>query len=144
MTPTSPTGGDIRRFLIADGWREIPGSERGGSRSRHIFFEKPLDDGRVLSTHISHSDDKTFAAGRFGEMLRTQLEVSRAEFWECIRTQAPVNRPVPVDAAPVEHPAWVIQVLTRDLHMTSEQIAALSSEEAQGLATEHYSRPSGP
>jgi hypothetical protein len=141
VTPTSPRWGDIRRFLVADGWREIAGSERGGPRSRHVFFEKALDDGRVLETHISHADDKTVSAGRFGEMLRTQLEVSRAEFWECIRTQTSVDRPVPVDRAPVEHPAWVIQVLTRDLRMTSDRIAALSPEAARELVNEHRSRP---
>lgn len=138
MTPSSPTWGEIRRFLSADGWREIPGNERGGSRSRHVFFDKVLDDGRRLETHISHADDKTVSPGRFGEILRTQLEVSRAAFWECIRSGAPTDRPAATEPAPVEHPAWIVRVLAGELHMTAAEISALTAEEAVERVNRHW------
>ena len=141
MTPTAPTWGDVEDFLGADGWRRVEKSVRGGSRSRHVFYEKTLDDGRVLQTHISHSRQKTLSPGRFGSVLRYQLEVSRAQFWECMRTQRPVDRPVELEAAPVEHESWVVAVLVGELHMTAEQIAALSEEEARRLVHEHWSQP---
>ena len=42
MTPTAPTWGDVEDFLDADGWRQVEKGERGGSRSRHVFYEKTL------------------------------------------------------------------------------------------------------
>ena len=141
MTPTAPTWGDVEDFLDADGWRQVDRGERGGGRSRHVFYEKTLDDGRVLQTHISHSRQKTLSPGRFSAVLRHQLEVSREQFWDCIRTQSAVDRPIELEEGPVEHEAWVVAVLVRELHMTAEQIAALSEEEAQRLVHEHWSRP---
>lgn len=123
MTPIAPTWGDVEDFLGADGWRQV---EKGG---------------RVLQTHISHSRQKTLSPGRFSSVLRHQLEVSREQFWECIRTQRPVDRPIELEAGPVEHEPWVVAVLVGELHMTAEQIAALSEKEAQRLVHEHWSRP---
>jgi hypothetical protein len=141
LTPTAPTWGDVEDFLDADGWRQVEKGERGGSRSRHVFYEKTLADGRVLQSHISHSRQKTLSPGRFGSVLRHQLEVSREQFWECIRAQRPIDRPVELEEGPVEHEAWVVAVLVGELHMTFEQIAALSEEEGQKLVGEHWSRP---
>lgn len=141
MTPAAPTWGDVEDFLGADGWRRLEKGERGGGRSRHVFYEKTLDDGRVLQTHISHSRQKTLSPGRFSSVLRYQLEVSREQFWECIRTQGPVDRPVELDTGPIEHEAWVVAVLVGELHMTADQIAGLSEEEARTLVQDHWSRP---
>lgn len=142
MTPTSPTWGDVEEFLAADGWRRLAGDERGGKRQTQIFFEKVLEDGRALQTHISHDRSSRVSPGRFGAILRGQLEVSREEFWTAIRTGEPVQRPVPLDEEEfVEHDAWVIQVLVGELHMGVEVIAELSEEEAQARVYEYWSRP---
>jgi hypothetical protein len=79
--------------------------------------------------------------GRFSSILRNQLEVSKAEFWESIRTGQPVDRPVRVDEAPVEHEAWVVGVLVGDLHMSAEEIEALTPEEALQIVGDYWSRP---
>lgn len=144
MTPTAPTWGDIADFLAADGWREIKSGERGGTRRRHVFYEKLLDDGRVLQTHLSHSASKTMSPGRFSTILREDLEVSKEEFWNCVWTGKPVERPVPVDEpALVEHDAWVVAVLVGDLHMSAEQIASLSREEARARVHKHWAGGQG-
>lgn len=141
MTPDSPSSGDLKQFLAADGWRQIPASERGGKRESHVFFEKQLADGRTLQTHISHDRSATISAGRFGAILREQLEVSRAEFWEAIRTGEPVDRPVTVDEElSVEHEPWVIAVLVGKLYMGPEEIENLSEQEAIDLVHEFWSR----
>lgn len=77
--------------------------------------------------------------GRFGAILRDQLEVSRSEFWECIRTRKPVDRPVETEEPPVEHPAWVVAVLVGDLHMSPEELEALTAEQARELVEQHWS-----
>lgn len=143
MTPTSPTWGDVEDFLKADRWTQLPARARGGRRQSHIFFEKALTDGRVLKTHISHDRSSTISAGRFGRVLRDQLEVSRSEFWEAIRSGDEVDRPVPTDdEETVEHPLYVVRVLSGDLRMSPTEIEALSAEEAERLVHEHWSKPS--
>lgn len=139
MTPAAPTWGDVGDFLAADGWREVPGGERSGSRRRHIFYEKVLPDSRVLGTHVSHSRQKTMSPGRFNSLLHHDLEVSKNEFWDCVRTGKPVDRPVTLGAdETVQHEAWVIAVLVSDLHLTPDELEALSPEEAQALVLRHW------
>ncbi|MBW8059873.1 MAG: hypothetical protein FVQ78_05970 [Solirubrobacterales bacterium] len=141
MTPASPSWGDVERFLGADGWRQIPAGERGGRRQPHIFFEKELPDGRLLQTHISHDRSSTISPGRLSTILREQLEVSRAEFWEAIRSGEPVERPVKADdEGAVEHESWVIAVLVGELHMTAEEIEKLTEQAAIDLVHRHWSR----
>jgi hypothetical protein len=140
VTPTSPSWADVERFLGVDGWRQIPAGERGGRRQTHIFFEKLLPDGRLLQTHISHDRSKKISPGRFATILREQLKVSRADFWETIRSGEPVARPVETEEAPVEHDAWVIAVLVGELHMSAEEIERLSEEGAIALVHEHWAR----
>lgn len=140
MTPASPSWADVEQFLGIDGWRQIPAGERGGCRQAHIFFEKLLADGRLLQTHISHDRSKKINPGRFGTILREQLEVSRADFWEAIRSGEPVARPVDTEEATVEHDAWVVAVLVGELHMSAKKIEGLSEEEAVRLVHEHWTR----
>ena len=121
----------------------LGGRRARGKRQTHIDFEKVLPDGRTLQTHISHDRSSRVSAGRFSAILKHQLEVSREEFWTAIRTGEPVQRPVPLDDEEVvEHDAWVIQVLVGELHMSAEEIAELSEEEAKAHVYEHWSRPS--
>jgi hypothetical protein len=141
LTPAAPTWADIEAFVVADGWRRSP--QHGGKRQRHLFYEKVLDDGRVLQTHLSHSTQKSLSPGRFSSILRHQLEVSKEEFWRCIGTGAPVDRPVAVEDAPVEHEAWVVAVLVGELHLDPDEIAALTVEEARQIVHDHWSQPKG-
>ena len=144
MTPIAPTWGDLEAFLRADDWRELPSGERGGSSSDHVFYETILPDGRVLQSHVSHSRQKGMSPGRFASILRVQLEVSKDEFWECIRSGVPVERPAPIEREDeVQHPAWIVAVLATDLHLSGEEIAALSLEEAERLVSEFWARPRG-
>jgi hypothetical protein len=145
MTPDAPTWGEIEKFLQADRWRRLPPSSRGGSSENHIFFEKLLDSGELLQTHISHSRRGGPSPGRFGLILREQIKVSRAEFWQALSCGEPVGRPAPIEGEQqVEHEAWVMAVLAGELHMTAEQIKELDIEEAKQLVTEHWSRPTAP
>lgn len=82
------------------------------------------------------------SAGRFSSILHHQLEVSHDQFWECIRSGRPVNRPVPLDVPPAAHEAWVVEVLVRELHLTAPEIAQLTTDEAQRLVHEHWAKPS--
>jgi hypothetical protein len=140
VTPASPTWSDVESFLKADGWIRVTASARGGRRQRHIFFEKELQDGRVLQTHISHDRAGTMSAGRFSLILREQLEVSREAFWQAVRTGEPVERPVDADdGGVVEHESWVMAVLVGKLHLSADEIEKLSREEAIRMVQDHWS-----
>lgn len=140
MTPDAATWGEVEAFLRADGWREIRGGERSGSRRRHVFYEKVLADGRMLMTHVSHSRDKSMSPGRFSSLLRRDLEVSREQFWQCVRTGRPVDRPgLPDEVETVQHDAWVVAVLVGKLHMDTAQLERLTRAEAEELVREHWS-----
>jgi hypothetical protein len=142
MTPNAPTWGELEKFLQVDGWVRLQAGSRGGSSEDHIFFEKVLPDGRVLQTHISHSRRGRPSAGRFAAILRDQLEVSREQFWTALRKGEPVDRPAVFDESErVEHEAWVVAVLARELYMTIEQIAALSIDDAKQRVLDHWSHP---
>jgi hypothetical protein len=141
MTPHAPSWGEIEKFLLIDGWTRLPASSRGGSGQDHIFFEKLLDDDELLQTHISHSRSGRPSAGRFASILRHQIKVSRKDFWQALRSGEPVIRPVPVESEQVQHEAWVIAFLARELHMTAREIVALDVERARQLVLEHWSRP---
>ncbi|MDQ3721072.1 MAG: hypothetical protein M3350_09890 [Actinomycetota bacterium] len=142
MTPNAPTWGEVEEFLKVDGWRRLAPSERGGSQAGHVFFEKTLDDDRVLQTHISYSRDKRPSPGRFRAILREQLEVSREEFWEALRSGDPVDRPAQVEEdQPVEHEAWVVAVLAAEMHMSADEIQALDVDEARDLVHRYWARP---
>ncbi len=141
MSSPHPTWGEIEKFLQADGWSRLPASSRGGSSENHIFFEKLLDSGELLQTHISHSSRGGPSPGRFGVILRQQLKVSRAQFWEALSSGEPVARPAPVDTEQqVEHEAWVLAALTCEPHMNTEQIEALDAEQARQLVLGHWAR----
>ncbi len=142
MTPDAPTWGEIEKFLQVDGWTRLPASSRGGSSENHIFYEKLLDSGALLQTHISHSRRGRPSPGRFGLILREQIKVSRAQFWEALRSGEPAVRPAPVEAEQqVEHDAWVLAVLVGELHMTAAQIEKLDAEQARQLVLDYWARP---
>jgi hypothetical protein len=141
MTPDAPTWGEIEKFLQIDEWTRLPPASRGGPSQRHIFFEKLLDSGELLQTHISHSRGGRSSPGRFALILRNQIKVSRTEFWQALRSGEPVARPAPVEAQQVEHEAWVVAVLVGELHMTADQIAMLDVQQARQLVLDHWSRP---
>lgn len=75
----TPTAGDLRDFLRADGgWKPV-------RNTKHGHYEKALGDGTVLSTHLSFGRSGTVGPETFKLILATQLAVTEAEFWDTIR-----------------------------------------------------------
>ncbi len=94
-----------------------------------------------MQTHISHSLDNRPGARAFALILQTQIQVSRKDFWNALASREPVDRPVELGAPVVEHAAWVVEVLATKLHMSADEIGALSEAEAIQLVNDYYSRP---
>lgn len=136
MPGRSATWAEIESFLDADEW--TPNRKTG-----HDFYEKLLPNGDLLRTHVSRAGNKSMSPGRFRAILRNQLKVGEREFWDAVRSGRPVVRPADVDAGPPEHPAWVVRVLTADLHLTASDIDRLSIDDARRLVNEFRSRRKG-
>jgi hypothetical protein len=129
-----PTWGDIDAFCAADEWT-------ADRKTDHVFWEKVLPSGEILSTHRSFGTSQEIGPDLFRRILREQLKVSRDDFWAAIRTRKPVDRPVEldVDTAPV-YPGWVIAGLTQR-GLTPEEIRKLSPDEARRKLEELWSSP---
>lgn len=139
MTPNAPSFDQLEKFLKADGWKEVTG--QAGSGSGHRVFEKVLDDRdpvEVLTTHISHSGTKSPGPGRFGEILREQLNVSKQAFWKAIETGEPVPRPQPVEESPPAPEAWQVEVLVHQVGLTPNDLKGMTLEAAQALIEKHW------
>jgi hypothetical protein len=129
-----PTWVEIERFCEIDGWRRI-------RSTGHTFFQKVLDSGEVLETHVSFSTHKGPGRGRFQEILRHQLKVSRAEFWRVVKDRVPADRPS-VETEPDDvptHPVWVVEGLKAQGYREAE-IGAMAPEEAEALLRELWAK----
>jgi hypothetical protein len=138
VPPRTPSWGEIEEFCRIDGWQRARETD-------HRHYEKLLSGDHPdnpLQTHVSHDSDGTMSQDRFSLILRTQLKISRREFWEALQTGEPVDRPVPEEEpTPPVHEAWVVMVLRRELRLSDEEIAALSPAEAAQRVHELWSRP---
>ena len=128
----APSWREIEEFCRIDGWTV--------RETDHRFFQKVLPSREVLETPTSFASGRAMSQGRFGAILRTQLKVTRKQFWETLQSRRPVERPAPVEPAGPKHKLYVVQVLTRDLGMSEDEIARLTVEEAERLVHEHWSR----
>jgi hypothetical protein len=129
----APTWGDIDAFCRADEWEQIRESD-------HVHWEKTLPTGEVLRTHRSLAANKAISPNVFGLILREQLKVSKHEFWEAVNSGKPVDRPVPLDEAPVEYPAWVVAGLAK-FGYSADEVRAMTPDEAEALLIQAWSEP---
>lgn len=133
--PRTPSWAEIERFLRIDGWEVVRETD-------HRHFEQALDSGEVLETHTSFDGGGTMSQDRFSWILRVQLKISRRQFWQGLQGGEPVTRPSPEqEPAPPAHEPWILRVLKQDLHLSDEEIASLSVEDAKQRVHDHWSRP---
>lgn len=104
----------------------------------HEFWQKTLVSGDVLETHTSFAGKKTMSQGRFAAILRSQLKVSRREFWNALQTRQPVARPSEEEEPPPTHDAWVVLGL-KARGVPEDEIARLSPADAKALFYEKWS-----
>jgi hypothetical protein len=96
----------------------------------------------VLQTHRSWSQNKSLSQGTFSAILRHQLKVDRATFWEVIATGVPARRPAPEEKAPQTIPGWVFCGLLKQ-GVPENEIRSMGPEEAEAFLQEKWSSPPG-
>jgi hypothetical protein len=139
MTPKAPAFDEIEKFLKIDGWAEVTGS--AGHATSHRVFEKVLEGGQVLTTHISHSGSKSPGPNRFGEILREQLKITRKQFWDALHSGDAVDRAAPVEEQVPAPEAWQVPVLLHQVGLSPDELHGMSPDEAQKVITAHWASP---
>lgn len=128
----TPSPGDLLDFLRADGgWKRV-------RNTKHGHYEKTLDDGTVLSTHVSFGSRATVSPETFKLILAVQLAVTEGQFWETIRRNESQRTTVVV--APAEDPLTLAlrRELMRRLRYTDDQMVGMTGSRAKQLLREFY------
>lgn len=126
----APTRADHQAFCENEGW-EVVRDARGRASGHHaVTYELHLHDGRILRTRISHPpDNSTYGASIWSHILRDQLDVKEEAFWACARDGVKPDRGEPVPP-PQALPADLVHLLITRAHLTREEIARMTREQA--------------
>lgn len=131
---------DHQRFCDIEAWTEVRNA-RGKPTQHHITYELRLGDGRILRTRISRpANANTYGRGLWSHVLDDQLQVTAAEFWECVDHKRPPQRQPSMNPPATTLPASLAYQLVHALHMTSEEITGMTLERAGRLMAEHWER----
>lgn len=133
-----PTNDERKTFLRVDGgWESLGGD--------HERFRKRLPNGDVLRTKISRGSTQMGDLGQWKEILRSQLRVTEAEFWNAVENGIPPARESTATGADEDSetpiPAWLVERLIHTVGMPQEEVAGLSSEAAEEAWYSFRSRP---
>lgn len=136
--PTA-TRKDHLRFCEIEGWTKVR-SSTGKTGTHHDTFELKLPNGDILRTRISRPPDRTgYGQSLWKHILRDQLQVTEAEFWDCVeRKQLPdrgqAHEP---DVDPI--PTSVLWQLINRVGLSESDIQGMSKEEAISRLTHFWS-----
>jgi len=127
--PTA-TRKDHLRFCEIEGWSMVR-SSRGKTGTHHDTFELVLESGDVLRTRISRPPDRTdYGRDLWKHILKDQLQVSEAQFWECLETGKPPTRGIADEPEKEPVPTGVVWNLINRVGLSEDEVAEMSKEEA--------------
>ena len=130
MSWPTPPHKDHLRFCEIEGWSPVRSSS-GKTGTHHDTFELVLDNGDTLRTRISRPPDRTdYGPGLWSHILKDQLQVSKAEFWECLETKTPPQRAAPTEPEKEPIPTGVIWNLIDRVGLSEAEVGSMSKEEA--------------
>jgi len=126
----TPTRQDHLRFCEIEGWSVVR-SSTGKTGTHHDTFELALDSGDLLRTRISRPPDRTdYGRSLWKHILRDQLKLAEAEFWECIESGRPPRRGAIEEPEKVPIPTGVVWNLIHRVGLSEDEVAGMSKEEA--------------
>lgn len=144
MTDRAASRREHQRFCEIEQWTEVLNA-RGKPTQHHITYELALGDGRILRTRISRpANTDSYGKSLWSHILDDQLQVTQDEFWDCVDNKQRPDRTPPAhlpDAAVL--PASLAYQLVHTLQLTSEEIEALTLDEAVRRMTEYWAQPPG-
>lgn len=137
MTWPAPTRQDHEKFCRIEGWIPVRDA-RGRSGIHHVTYELTLKDGRILRTRISHPVDRSsYGPSMWKHVLRDQLQVSEAEFWDCVRDGAKPDRGEPEPPAETL-PADLVYLLITRVGLAEVEVATMSKDDAVARLQQYW------
>ena len=141
MTSHAASRREHQRFCQIEEWTEVRNA-RGKPTEHHITYELELGDGRILRTRISRpANTDTYGKGMWSHILDDQLHVTEAQFWECVDNRRPPQRTAAAAPEGAVLPASLAYQLVNTLHLSSDEIALLTLEQAVEKMNQHWGRP---
>lgn len=118
-------------FCVTEGWEIVHGST-GKPVQHHRTYELVILSGEILRTRISKPVDRTtYSASMWSAIIRDQLKVTNAEFWNCVQNKVLPDRGAAVAAPnPKAIPLHLLSELIERVGMTPEDAIELTLEEA--------------
>jgi hypothetical protein len=125
----TPTRRDLEKLVQVEGWIKVRDAQ-GRTGTHHNTYELELPDGRMLRTRISHPVDRSdIGASLFSHILRDQLMVDEATFWNAVSNGVKPDRGQP--AEPTQStPVDVVALLISRVGLSAEEIAAMGKDDA--------------
>ncbi len=128
---------DHDKFCRTEGWQPVSNA-RGAKVAHHVTYELPLHDGRILRTRVSRPVDRTdYGASMWAHILRDQLGVTDAQFWDCIDNENTPDRGAPA-ATTQGLPAELVHLLLNKVGLSSAEVALMSKADAIARANRFW------
>ncbi|MBE4719551.1 cytotoxic translational repressor of toxin-antitoxin stability system [Pseudarthrobacter sp. AB1] len=132
---------DHEQFCVTEKW-ERRKTATGKTGTHHHNYELALHDGRILITRISHPVDRSdYGPDLWGHILREQIEVDNAAFWDCVKNGVLPDRGRQTEAPPNAIPAGVVSILIGTFHLPEEEVKGMTATEAIARMGELFSKP---
>jgi hypothetical protein len=121
---------DVHAFCRIDGWVDAD-AEAGRRQGDHTRYRRLLGNGEILRTKVSHGQGE-YSGNLWRHILRDQLRITAAQFWETLRTGEPPERPEDKVEAPEGNrlPYWLVDRLMKNVGLSECVIGDLTEAEA--------------
>lgn len=104
----------------------------------HLTYELALKDGSILRTRISHPPNKTtYGPSMWNHILRDQLCVSEAEFWNCVNNGVLPQRSQ-VKTSTESIPVGVAYKLINVVGLDEGTVSTMTKQEAIDRLNEYF------
>lgn len=132
-----PTNAELRKFVDTEGWQDKD-KKSGKKTGDHHRYVLALETGEVLYTRVSHGSGGIDDPSLFGQILRTQLRVTREQFWACVKDGVLPPRPAVAAQAPANAiDAKLARNLLRKVGLTPADLAGLDQARAVEIWQKH-------
>lgn len=133
-----------QKFCDVEGWTEVRNA-RGGTVRHHLTYELPLASGDILRTRISRPANRDrYGPNLWSAILRDQLQVTEAEFWQCVDKGIKPPRPGAAEELSGRAiPAGLAYQLIHSVGLNEHEVSSMTLEEAVALITAYWAAPMG-